>query len=91
MNCKICSKTYNDSSIKPYSLIPCGHSYCVLCLEKLKKCPECEAEISGKLLNHAILEVINPNPIDMIDGTVYLDRYKKFVLRTSFFLLLKTV
>ena len=47
------------------------------CLEKLKTCPECDVNITGKLLNHAILEIINPNPLEWNDGTIYFDRYKK--------------
>ena len=77
MNCKICSKHYSDVELKPFTLIPCGHTYCVKCLEKLKTCPECDVNITGKLLNHAILEIINPNPLEWNDGTIYFDRYKK--------------
>ncbi len=92
MNCKICNKRFNDTIVIPYSLIPCGHTYCYPnCTSKLKACPECDKPIEGKLLNHAVLELINPNPIDSNDATIYFDRYKKvyisfFNLREGFFL-----
>lgn len=83
MNCKICSKQYSELEYRPYTLIPCGHTFCTKCLEKLKICPECDETIAGKLLNHAILEIINPNPLECNDSTIYFDRYKKICFLES--------
>lgn len=34
--CKICLEEYDDEQRKPY-ILPCGHTFCVLCLRTLSK------------------------------------------------------
>ena len=60
MNCQVCFENYNDKDNQPYAIIPCGHTFCKLCLESLKetKCPKCRREISEKIVNYAILDVL---------------------------------
>lgn len=68
MNCQICFENYNDSKTKPYSITPCGHTFCSKCLDNLMitdaaKCPKCRIQIKGKIMNFAILDVIDLNLI----------------------------
>lgn len=65
MNCEICIEKYNDKENKPYSLIPCGHSFCIKCINRLKvkQCPKCRIEINAKLLNRALIDLLDLNLI----------------------------
>ena len=73
MNCQICFENYNDTKVKPYSITPCGHTFCLKCLDNLihstpnkndlAKCPKCRIPIIGKLMNFAILDVLDLNLI----------------------------
>ncbi len=53
MNCNICFENYNDSTVKPFSITPCGHTFCEKCLDNLlanislPKCPKCKVQIKG--------------------------------------------
>ena len=35
LSCKLCSKNYNNETMRPMALIPCGHTYCSQCIDKL--------------------------------------------------------
>ena len=59
MNCEICIEKYNDKENKPYSLIPCGHSFCI----KVKQCSKCRIEINAKLFNRALIDLLDLNLI----------------------------
>jgi hypothetical protein len=41
--CEICMENFSTDIRKPNSLVPCGHTFCVICLEHMgvKKCPTC--------------------------------------------------
>jgi hypothetical protein len=41
LTCNICMVNPKDCS-----LIPCGHCYCLTCVGKLNKCPECRQDFS---------------------------------------------
>jgi hypothetical protein len=62
MECFLCTELYDENTHKPYSLNPCGHHFCVSCLEKAKAktCPTCRGNIQSKTLNRGVLELINP-------------------------------
>jgi len=62
MECFLCTELYDTNTHKPYSLNPCGHHFCVSCLEKAKAttCPTCRGNIQSKTLNRAVLELITP-------------------------------
>ena len=63
MNCEICFERYNDSDKQPYILIPCSHSFCISCIEKLDKCATCRSQITGKFINRGILNLLDLNLI----------------------------
>lgn len=67
MQCKICFEKYNNTVVKPYSLYPCSHSFCIRCLEALpqKECPKCKREIRDKQPNYDLLEALEElHPVD---------------------------
>ena len=49
--CKICltnSKSFEKDQY-PHILVPCGHSFCHTCIDKLTKCPYCRINIENKI------------------------------------------
>lgn len=42
-DCELCLESYNIYDKKPHSIVPCGHSICIKCLNSLRKevCPFC--------------------------------------------------
>ena len=47
MSCQICGNDYDSIEHRPYLIVPCCHSYCINCLNKLIKqqCPRCNVAI----------------------------------------------
>ena len=65
MNCEICFEKYNTEANKPYSLYPCGHTYCKSCLDKLikKECPTCKRELRDQQVNYALMAILHEEPL----------------------------
>jgi len=65
MDCVLCYELFDESQYKPYSINPCGHYFCKVCLDKIKnnKCPTCRGNIQSKTLNRGILDLINPEKL----------------------------
>ena len=63
LSCKICLNPYDENLHKPLSIYPCGHTYCLACLEQLitQTCPECRTYIDYNVDNWEILRLINSN------------------------------
>lgn len=67
MNCEVCSEIYNDTNHKPYTLIPCGHTYCLDCIERLKslseqahfKCNHCNEPVEDYKPSYAIMKILD--------------------------------
>ena len=60
--CSICMEVYNDKTVVPFVITPCGHTFCLVCLNKMDdktKCPNCRAQIDGKIKNLAVLNLVN--------------------------------
>ena len=72
MNCSVCNEAYNESENKPLTLNPCGHCFCLACLNSLKNqaCPKCRAHIKSKIINFAILDMLNPSAASNTQSTV---------------------
>ncbi len=66
MNCQICFEPFDHSIRKPYSLSSCPHTYCVRCLQQIKKCPQCSKPIKEKNTNMALLELIPESNYDKL-------------------------
>ena len=61
MECPLCYELYDENQNQPYSVNPCGHSFCNICLGKINKnnCPTCRCNIQSKTLNRGLLDLIN--------------------------------
>ena len=63
LNCDICCEGYNINDRKPMTVIPCGHTFCLNCLEELKKCeymcPNDRERITNEKPNYALLNLLN--------------------------------
>ncbi len=66
MECVICVNLYDHSIHKPYSLTSCPHTYCLECLDKFNKCPQCSIPINGKNLNIELLKLIPESSYDKL-------------------------
>ena len=62
--CKLCFDSFNTGERKAYTISPCSHYYCILCLNKLTKqeCPECRREIESIAINRTMLDMLNSLP-----------------------------
>ena len=60
MECTICNNSYDENEHKPYSLTPCGHSFCKRCIGSLANrfCPNCRNSIESTTINYAILDIL---------------------------------
>lgn len=56
--CDNCSEDFNQIENKPYSIVPCGHEFCLKCIEDLNECPTCSCEIEHKIINWGLLKAI---------------------------------
>jgi hypothetical protein len=61
MECSICNEDYNETDCKPYCLNPCGHSFCLKCINLLvnKACPICRKRIQSTIPNFAMVEMLH--------------------------------
>jgi hypothetical protein len=69
MNCEICFEVYDKQEHKPMTIIPCGHTYCLKCLEKIKdtpnyKCKQCNEQISEHKPSYAIIKILDNLAVD---------------------------
>lgn len=64
IKCHGCAEIFDENTHKPQILFDCSHSVCSECLKKLKKCPECNSEISETNSNWTILELIRSEYLD---------------------------
>ena len=60
MECCLCNEIYDENQYKPYSINPCGHHFCLKCINNLKSksCPYCRGVIKSKTLNRGILDMM---------------------------------
>ena len=54
--CEICTNDYDNQYRRPFVLIPCGHTLCNLCIEKIenKQCPNDRIVFTNRVLNWEI-------------------------------------
>lgn len=67
MNCKICYNAYDHSIRKPF-MLSCPHTFCLSCINELKRnsCPTCDNEIKYKNPNIALLSLIPESLYDQL-------------------------
>ena len=59
MICKICFNEYDDEIHQPFSTDPCGHCFCIVCLNNLTTCPFDREVIVKKIINRGLLDVLS--------------------------------
>ncbi len=58
MECKICFEKFDTEVRRPIVCMPCGHSFCSICVLQLKDCSICRTQINYKKTNFSLLEVL---------------------------------
>jgi len=60
MECQICIETYNSSTRKPVTMLPCGHTLCNSCLQLWGRsmCPFCRHRNCQRVDNHFFLQIV---------------------------------
>lgn len=80
--CSICNNDYNDYSLKPFMINPCGHTYCKTCLDRMErmksKCPECRGPITSKIENRFALNLMADMRLNNLLNSKRLDAKEKF-------------
>lgn len=74
MECKICYDKFNKTVRKPFTVIPCGHTFCISCLNDLRKinyiCPTCRVKIENEKPSYILLELMDLNILAETSPTV---------------------
>ena len=89
MNCKICFENYN-SNHQPVTLMPCGHSICLPCLQSLEYahsfavCPHCRCEIFCSKPNYDLIEVLEHQNQISLNSSSSMHASDRSVRRASF-------
>ncbi len=60
--CEICLTNYDTLGRKPYSLVPCGHTFCLSCMNQITSnlCPTCRSPFTGRIPNWEITRRLEP-------------------------------
>ena len=63
--CSSCKLDYNKEDRMPKCFIPCGHTWCNICMSSFKeknpdepKCPECKERITQYIPDHEMTDMI---------------------------------
>ena len=62
MECSICLELFDKEENRPFSIIPCMHTFCNKCLSKFSTtqlCPHCNKQIKSTSLNISLWDLIN--------------------------------
>ena len=57
LTCSLCTEEYNETSVIPFVIIPCGHTFCAKCLrvdpnkKAQEQCPTCKKEVQMLVKN----------------------------------------
>ena len=62
--CELCAYAFDPLTRRPYSLVPCGHTLCVKCVEQLSRtaCPFCRVFFDWRVPNWEIMKHL-PKPV----------------------------
>lgn len=67
--CAVCFENYDNETRKPYSLVPCGHTFCARCVRELKgKCPNDGQMFAETIKNWEIIGALENNTNDFYDN-----------------------
>jgi hypothetical protein len=72
--CEICFENFNLTHRQPITVMQCGHTFCLKCLEHMQqfdhRCPKDREPITNQKPNYALIDVLN---------SILLQSYKKKV------------
>lgn len=59
-SCDKCYELFNQGDNKPFSIVPCGHEFCLSCIDNLdeKICPTCGEAFEHKIINWGLMKAI---------------------------------
>lgn len=66
MECEICMEYFDHSIHEPYVLIPCSHTFCISCIQKLQNdsCPTCKRKTIDKNPNWIMFKIVEKSFYD---------------------------
>ena len=74
----ICFNNYDSDERKPITIMQCGHTYCLICLNHLRiydyKCPKDREQITNQKPNYALLDLINSDTTRVQNQTIKDDK-----------------
>lgn len=75
--CEICLNNYDTIGRKPYSLVPCGHTFCLDCMNKITSnlCPTCRSPFEGRIPNWEITRRLDPTTANTAPSAPAANQY----------------
>ena len=71
--CELCAEGFNQYDKKPCSIVPCGHTMCLHCLNRLEAskpsksvCPFCRENIEAKVPNWEVIKRLPKATIPLV-------------------------
>ncbi len=63
MECEICFEKFDKQKRKPMTILPCTHTFCLECMEKLQyqtyNCPKCKKQIVKAVSLFFVLKILS--------------------------------
>ena len=56
--CSVCKTLMAPPQHSPIAIIPCGHTFCQICVSNCSKCPQCQAEVFSTAPNTVMQQII---------------------------------
>lgn len=79
MQCGICFEPFNNEKNKPYAMVPCIHTLCYSCIQKLikKVCPCCKKNFDSYSPNWILIDMIQESLKEKLKSEVlnYIESY----------------
>ena len=83
MNCDICFEEFNNLSRTPEIIYDCFHTFCKICIKKLKECPSCRKAIILHNTNYYLLRFLveDDKSLEILrqEISIYLHDYIKLL------------
>ena len=75
--CEICANDYDSDFHRPMVLVPCGHTFCAACIERLdnEECPYDRKTFTAKMPNWEVERAISSKHVDESSRMHFLRRF----------------
>lgn len=84
--CELCIDGFNQYDRRPITQVPCGHTICLKCLNKLEinrsQCPFCRVEVEQKIPNWEIIKRLPKPSVPLIYNQIKV-KLEKFSTRIN--------